>query len=580
MVYTVINTNSNKDQNDDVHQNTQDSSTEGFWNLDLELQAIKTILSPSSEWAAKVYSACKPEFFHHSTTSTIFKRLHKLMKTSDSFELPTLDFVLSDSKITDAVRKTVRETLEGTESGIPVVAVSSQGDYDILIQGLTSLARARSLYQVTHTAAVELIDSPEPTSLIRQVTDRLGQSLFNMENEELLSQISIGKQYNQSAEDSFTRIVNGTFEHAKIKTGFEEFDQRTGGFHRTNLVILGANSGGGKSLMAVNMLIRQYLLGYTTVLASYEMTDDEVLIRVLSNISEVDMNRLQNHQLTPQETDRVTAVWREFTLKGYENNNTYHILCPKTETTVPEIGFRVRNLKPDVLLLDYINLLSSSSGNSDAQWQQLGDISREAKLLANKLNCVVILLCQLNDTYELRYSKAIKDHANFVMGWVRTEESQNTRVIEINQLKARNAPLYKWSLVERFDIAQFRDPQQQDRTVWPSKDELMMLELQCQNLGLKLEPTASKEFDKQRLIDSETKKRIEANQDVNNDNSSGVVEGADDLIEDDVTETVPTYSTSNLLFSAEDIPVDFSKLEVKASSDSLLNDNLIIEDTV
>jgi len=1067
LVYTVINQNSDKPDSREK-ENTPKSGV-GFWNLDLELQAIKTVLTPSSEWAAKVYSVCKPDFFHHSTTKAIFTRLHSMMESSKNFELPTLDFVLSDSKISPAIRDTLRDSFAEDE----VAIVASQGDFDLLVQGLTSLAKTRALYQATHKAANELLDSAEPTDLIKQVSDKLGESLFRMEDDdELLAQITMGRGYNQSAEDSFSRIVNGIFDELKIKTGFKEFDERTGGFHRTNLVILGGSSGGGKctifntriptnhgvmqigdiynlyanpddkgwisvpkgelqvytregirevdgvyktegstyrietkwgdefeglgehklycydsekrelgfkrlceiqverdwvlktvgnqlfgnkidipyapikltkkhnkrfediekyptqltsdlaivfglivsegyraksicnndislliftqnvfqshfgcsrqikpnrlprhyicfgryleqyftsftgdlksgsriipkcimqaheniqcaflrglyegdgsihemgntergknswalqytsiskqliyeiksllenigiycvvyfhkktsiyylhvikesyvlfqqkigflsdaknseltrcidhkikmnacsssedtnhlcsghynqipkqpiidyihrvfvlmkdqtiqvirnnmktyerpigryhalftchgpiqkilgsktkftstytanliitshhrwssvyenkpipvlphirdliendtilkdlrshikelcshvwaqvsslekkddvvpvfdlsvpgpqeyaanglmshnSLFAVNLLERQYRLGYNVILASYEMDSDEVLIRLLSNVGEVDMSRLQNNKLTPPETNQVTAAWREFNLKGYEKGNSYHIICPKTETTVPEIGFRVRSLKPDVLILDYINLLGSSSGTAEAQWQVLGDISREAKLLANKLNCVVILLAQIDDTYNLRYSKGIKDHANFVAGWVRDETSINSRIINIHQMKARNAPLYNFDLVERFDIAQFRDPGQDDRKTWPTQDELLMLELQCQSVGLKLEPTVSKEFDK--------KKREEIKQVVNSNKDKERV--ADEKIDNE------SVSTASLLFSSENIPVDFSKLTVKSSSVSLLNnDNLLYEDTV
>lgn len=1092
MVYTVINNSGNNN----TPQNSQTSSSgEGFWNLDLELQALKTILTPLSEWSNKVYSVCKPTYFHHSTTKTIFNRLIELMESSKTLELPTLDFVLSDSKISPAVRETITESLD------EVSIVKSQGDYDILISGLVQLAKARSLYKITHTAANDLLDSATPTNLVKSVSDQLGQSLFNIDDDEdLLAQISMGKPYNQAAEDSFQRLISGVFEGVKIKTGFEEFDQRTGGFHRSNLVILGANSGGGKcqyfqgliptndgiqqigdiynrfsqdgvdgwikvpentlsvytrqgfrfidgvyktegqiydlktkwgdefgalgehklycfdnqnntlgykridtitksdwilkavgthlfstkvdmtytpkeleysirrhndvlfyperlsdelatlfglivaeghraisfcntdtyllnyvtqtiqtlfgcvrnvaqdghtiyfyeilsnyfshflgdvksdkrfvpkcimqapediqcaflrgyyegdgciyevnkggkkgknsnvwslectsiskklvydikallenigiycrvivkkawasngtenqrekskyiltvlresyelleqkigfmserkktelrrciehtkkmisenntnyfvsglynqipnkpvidyinrvfdlmkdqtitvhgtahgiptsyqapvgkyhifypnnfvrkilkdtsgctskytanlvikshfgystrnnrtgefisvdqsireliendpilkelrekirylcsqtwanvefiekkdevvpvydlsvpevneyaanglmshnSLMAVNMLIRQYRLGYNTTLCSYEMSDDEVMLRVLSNISEVEMNKIQNHALTPIETQRATAAWREFNLLGYEKNNGYHIICPKNETTVSEIGFRVRNLKPDVLILDYINLLSSASGTAEAQWQQLGEISRESKLLANKLNCVVILLAQVDDTYNLRYSKAIKDHANFVMAWIRDDTARAERMIDIHQIKARNSELYNFKLVERFDIAQFRDREQPDRVDWPTEDELMMMELKCQSLGLKLEPTVSKEFDaKQReeqhkkLIS--TKVENEFNDDDDEESDSAI--DIDINIEDTNTETVKP-DPSSLLFSAEDaIPSDFSKLKVISNAPSILKDNPLFEDTV
>jgi hypothetical protein len=57
------------------------------------------------------------------------------------------------------------------------------------------------------------------------------------------------------------------------------------------------------------------------------------------------------------------------------------------------------------------------------------------------------------------------------MAWVRDDTSRLERKIAVRQIKARNAPLYDFELVERFDIAQFRDPGQEDRLTWPSEDE-------------------------------------------------------------------------------------------------------------
>lgn len=578
MVLTVINKGANPEDDEAGGSRQRQKSTKtkaggGFWNLDLELQAIKTMLTPSSEWATKVYAVCKPEYFHQSTTKAVFKRLQTVMGASKSFALPTLDFVLADPKISPAIRQTLRDAFDDEEH--PIAIVGSQGDYDLIIQELSSLAKTRALYDATHSAATELLDSEEPSSLIMQVTNQLGASLFKIEdNEDSLTQVMMGTGYNQAAEDTFNRIVNGSFDGIRVKTGFQEFDERTGGFHRTNLVIIGAGSGHGKSLLALNLLRRQYALGYNVVLASYEMVEDECLIRLLSNISEVPMTAIQNNRTTPEEMTRLNAAWREFNLLGHEKRNYYSLICPRRETTVSEIGFRVRGMKPDVVILDYINLLTtaSSATSETAQWQKLGDISRESKLLANKLNCVVILLAQIDDTYNLRYSKGIKDHANFVMGFIRDELSKNNRTIEINQMKARNAPLYNFTLVERFDIAQFRDPDQQDRIEWPTPDELMMLELRCQSLGLKLEPTASKEFDK--------KKAIEAKQSVNSIDVEIISEadGQEPLRLDDEERAAPAAS---LLFSSEDaIPVDFSKLEVKASPVSLLTNDSLYEDTV
>jgi hypothetical protein len=121
-------------------------------------------------------------------------------------------------------------------------------------------------------------------------------------------------------------------------------------------------------------------------------------------------------------------------------------------------------------------------------------------------------------------------------------------------MKARNAPLYSFDLIERFDIAQFRDPEQDDRRNWPNKDELLSLELECQKIGCKLEPSVSKEFDKKKQEELFQKKRA----------------------------IIPIEKVSDVINNDLPFPIDeiqFSTLQVKAKSVSLLRSQAGYEDT-
>lgn len=436
-------------------------------DLTAEIQALKEILTPNSRYAAELFSACKPDYFYHPTSRAIYKRLGQLLANSKSLELPTLSFVLADSKISLVVKNSFLQAAEGLRP------LCSEGDMSLLLNKLSVLAKSRSMVVAAQRASNELIESADPHASLREIADQLGNSILKIDDsDDLQGQVILGAGYNLAAEESFLRILHGTFEKSMIKTGFREFDERTGGHNRTNLVVIAANSGGGKSLFSLNLMVRQYRLGYRVVLASYEMAEDEVMIRLLSCISEIEMTKILNNRLTPHEKQRVEVAYREFVAEGVGRGASFTVICPRSETSVAEIGFRCKSLKPDSLILDYINLLSSGRGSTaEAQWQQLGDVAKDAKLLANKLGCVVYLLAQLDDNYNLRYSKGIKDHANFVMAWVRDETSRIERKIAVRQIKARNAPLYDFELVERFDVAQFRDPGQDDRSQWPSEEE-------------------------------------------------------------------------------------------------------------
>jgi len=446
--------------------------------------------------------------------------------------------------------------VHNTSRGLPTSYRKPAGKYHALFSCHGSVQKALKKGVTNKQAVKEIINSHHGHASLVRITNEWvpvdTQICDLIENDIVLKQLRI----------KINSLVSGMWAQAtlveKIDAVVPVYDLSVPGPHEYDANGLVSHN----SLFAVNLLIRQFLLGYKVVLISYEMSEDEVMIRLLSNIAEVDMNRLQNKQITPEEMDRVTAAWREFNLRGYELGSSYFLVCPKKETTIPEVGFRIRGMKPDVTILDYINLLESSTEGD--QWQRLGDIAKEAKILANKLDSVMILLAQLDDAYNLRYSKAIKDHANFLMGWVRDETAIQSRVITIRQLKARNAPLYPFDLIERFDIAQFRDPSQDDRTVWPSKKELLDLEIRCQQVGLKLEPTISKDLDKK----AKKKTRVKEKEKEPKEVLPVKRKSLEDVVGDEVTER------------SEDSPIDFSKIKVKSSDASLLKSNSAFEGTV
>lgn len=456
-------------------------SNNSLWSIELEVKALRSILTPKSPYAQDLFGALKPEHFYSRTTQEIHKRLCEVMAAGQT-DLPSFDLFIEDQQIPEGIRQAAQSDFAG------IGPVEAPGDYDYLIAQLGHYAKARALYRATQGAAKKLLEDPTALrpELLREMTDQLGSLLMEIDSEgDTASQVTLGIGYNAAAEDSFHRVMYGDISAELIPMGYKSFDSRTGGFRRSNLVIIAANSGGGKSLMAVNIMVRQYLMGHNVVLISYEMTEDEVLIRLLSNISEVDMTKIALRKYdTPEEASRVEYAYREFLLHGKNKNCHFTIICPKSETTVTEIGFKVKALKPTTVILDYINLLTTTSDKAESMWQALSEISKESKLLANKLHCVVFLLAQLDNTFNLKYSKAIMDHANFVMGWVRDEESKSTRLINVKQLKARNAPLYDFTLLERFNIAQFRDEGESDRTSWPGAREVDDFYLKCEQEGL------------------------------------------------------------------------------------------------
>ena len=549
-----------------------------LWSMELELKALKTILTPNQEWGQKLYSACRAEHFHHKVGKAIYKRLSELCSDGE-VELPSYEFLLRDSKIPDGVRETAFEAFRETPT------VESQGDFDYLLKELTRLARTRQLYKGTSEIANKIIDENSPEIDLKQMADSLGAAIMSVDDRDRSVSLIIGKGYSQSAEDAYQAVINGVFAKNLVKSGFAEFDSRTGGFSRGNLVIIGANSGGGKSTLAINLLVRQYRLGYDVCLVSFEMTEKEVLCRLLSCISEVDMNKLYAGKMSPEEKQRVEVAYREFILVGVDKGNNYNVIHPNGSATISEIGFLIRPLKLDTVIIDYINFVSAT-GKEEQQWKAMETIAEDSKLLANKLSCVVMLLVQLKDTYELKYSQGIKNPADFVFGFVMDEQAKQERIIEVHTIKARNASVYNWSLKERYDIMQLRDPDQEDRRIWPDEreywailDRLNDLKLlkESTNVVAANEKTAPKKTVEPVKQDDEPVKQSEPQ--YVEETVRPELSLRDDAV---IPRKVRKKAATNLMWSSKDIvPVDITKLDLKSDkAKSFKSNDRNYEDTL
>ena len=442
-----------------------------IWDLELEVKALKTVLT-ENVFADKMYSFLKPEHFHFKITKALFTRLQDLMLHQEAF--PSWQMLITDARLEEGVQSALKDNFEKTPEATAV------GDLDYLCKNLNELASKRQIYATIYETQESLYD---PEKSAKDIASEVGSAIVQIENEDLISELNIGSEYNDLAERVFFDIVHNKTATNFVPTGYKSFDGRSGGHQRGNLVLIGANTSGGKSLFALNLMTRQYLMGFDVVMASYEMNYHEILARQLAIISEIPMEKIIQQNLTNEERRHLETTWREYKIFGKKNGNNFYLSCPTNETTVTEIGLKYKSRKPTSIIFDYINLLTTKSKHSEAQWQALGEIAKEAKILAARMNCVVYMLIQIDKEHNLRYSQAIKDHANWAMGWVYDEEARTNGFVTVKQMKTRNAPSYDFQLVTRFDLSQFRDPDEEDKNKKYTEAEHEAIAREAKELG-------------------------------------------------------------------------------------------------
>ena len=183
----------------------------------------------------------------------------------------------------------------------------------------------------------------------------------------------------------FDELESGTVID-KVKTGIPIIDKCTNGIAPSELVTIGAKSGVGKSALAVRIAINMFKAGKKVLIVSREMSKKKVAERILLSHSGVTKEQYENRDFNDEQWVRIVETMEAFSGDG--------IIIDDKISTIQEIKQAVRRTKPDVLIVDYVQLLTPSNPR-DSRERQVAEISRELKKMTSDFDMVVIQLTQL-----------------------------------------------------------------------------------------------------------------------------------------------------------------------------------------
>ena len=245
-----------------------------------------------------------------------------------------------------------------------------------------------------------------------------------------------------------------------IPTGFIDLDYKTSGLQPSDFILIAARPSMGKTAFVLN------LVDYVAVkkrrpcmIFSLEMSKEQLVNRMLAMESNVDSQKLRTGTLTDEDWDAVVEGI------GIIGNSTLTI-DDTPGISISELRSKCRKKKLesglDLVIIDYLQLMSGSSRRSESRQQEISEISRSLKALARELNAPVIALSQLSRACEtrtdhrpmlsdLRESGAIEQDADVVMFLYRDDyynkDTDNPNVAEVIIAKQRNGPIGTINLV-------------------------------------------------------------------------------------------------------------------------------------
>ena len=244
-----------------------------------------------------------------------------------------------------------------------------------------------------------------------------------------------------------------------LSTGLGDLDLAISGLNKSDLILLAARPGMGKTSMALNILLHAgKFSGKSVAFFSLEMSREQLVLRLISNESFVDNKKLVTGKLNESDWEKVAAAADAL-------NRTKILIDDDSTVSVADINAKCRRVEDlGLVVIDYLQLMTSAGGkgySGENRQQAVSDISRMLKIMAKELQVPVLCLSQLSRANEkredkrpmlsdLRESGAIEQDADIVMFLYRDdyykEDSEKRNIAECIVAKNRHGETGKVEL--------------------------------------------------------------------------------------------------------------------------------------
>jgi len=227
------------------------------------------------------------------------------------------------------------------------------------------------------------------------------------------------------------------------------------GLQKSNLITLAADTGKGKTALALNIAANVLADNKTVLLYSLEMSASENIKRLLSIISETNSN-VSDSDLFPDDVNKRLNGCNFIMEHNFFVNDKQQSVDTVAATSKAKMNeLRRKGGTIDLIIVDYVQILSGS-GRAENRQSEVAGIAQRLKGLAKEINIPVIILSQVNAEYEkdkrqlrlndLRESKAIAHASDIVMILNKDKDDFRDPNYTLNILKNRNGPLFYMKL--------------------------------------------------------------------------------------------------------------------------------------
>ena len=429
-------------------------------NIEAEQSVLGAVMIDTSA-IAKISDLLQTEDFYREAHRLIFRAAMKLFEHGEA-----IDFIT----VTDALRRD--EALERA-GGISYVTSLANGIptaanvvYHAKIVQEKSLLR-RVIHAATEIAAMGYDESEE----VEKVLDQAERKILEV------STRKTGQDFQPIKEIIFATLSRIDEMHAAkggitgISTGFTNLDKMTGGFQRSDLILIAARPSMGKTAFVLNVAQHMATRDKKAVaIFSLEMPGEQLAMRMLCAEGLLDSQRFRTGDMNSED-------WKKLVDAADRLSASPIIIDDTANISAIELRNKARRISKehglDCLIIDYLQLMDGGAHSRiDNRQQQISDISRSLKALARELRVPVIALSQLSRGPETRQSRrpmlsdlresgSLEQDADLVAFLYRDDyynpESEKKNITELIIAKHRNGPTETVELYFHKNYTRFTD---------------------------------------------------------------------------------------------------------------------------
>ena len=362
-------------------------------NLEAE-QSVLGAAFMSKSALQKVCEDLSSESFYLDAHSKIYDVIKELYNTNVAVDITTVTDRLKSKKLLKQIGD-VDYLLEIVNS----VPTASNVDYYINIVNEKAILR-----NLICTATSIVSEAYMGDATINETLDDAERKILGVVKNRKSGEFKPIQEALTNAQLNLEKLSESGGEITGIPSGFYDLDKVTTGFHENELIILAARPGMGKTAIVLNIVVNVALATKKNVAVfNLEMNAEQLAMRMISSAGQIDGYKIRTGKLEHSDWKRVNEAISQLAETNIKIDDTPGI-------TIGEIRAKCRRLAAtekglSLIVIDYLQLVSTTSKYAGNRQQEVAEISRALKTLALELKVPIIACAQLSRAVEGREDK-------------------------------------------------------------------------------------------------------------------------------------------------------------------------------